>query len=35
VLGLVSIVSLFEQYDVYLFSLNLKHIQAGVSARLS
>src|SRR5262245_43546864 len=28
VLGLVSIVSLFEQYDVYLFSLNLKQIQA-------
>ena len=27
VLGLVSIVSLFEQYDVYLFSLNLAHIQ--------
>ncbi len=27
VLGLVSLVSLFEQYDVYLFSLNLAHIQ--------
>jgi len=27
VLGLVSIVSLFEQYDVYLFALNLAHIQ--------
>ena len=26
-LGLVSLVSLFEQYDVYLFSLNLAHIQ--------
>jgi len=26
-LGLVSVVSLFEQYDVYLFSLNLAHIQ--------
>jgi putative MFS transporter len=30
VLGLVTIVSLFEQYDVYLFSLNLKHIQADL-----
>jgi putative MFS transporter len=30
VLGLVSIVSLFEQYDVYLFSLNLKQIQADL-----
>jgi MFS family permease len=27
VLGLVSLVSMFEQYDVYLFSLNLAHIQ--------
>jgi MFS family permease len=27
VLGLVSLVSLFEQYDVYLFALNLAHIQ--------
>jgi MFS family permease len=27
VLGLVSLVTLFEQYDVYLFSLNLAHIQ--------
>ena len=26
-LGLVSVVSLFEQYDVYLFALNLAHIQ--------
>lgn len=26
-LGLVSLVSMFEQYDVYLFSLNLAHIQ--------
>jgi putative MFS transporter len=26
-LGLVSLVSLFEQYDVYLFALNLAHIQ--------
>jgi len=33
VLGLVAIVSLFEQYDVFLFSLSLKQIQAdlGVS----
>jgi putative MFS transporter len=31
VLGLVSIVSLFEQYDVYLFSLNLKQIQADLA----
>src|SRR5262245_63596685 len=30
VLGLVSIVSLFEQYDVYLLALNLKHIQADL-----
>jgi MFS family permease len=30
VLGLVSIVSLFEQYDIYLFSLNLRHIQADL-----
>jgi putative MFS transporter len=30
VLGLVAIVSLFEQYDLYLFSLNLKHIQADL-----
>jgi putative MFS transporter len=30
VLGLVSVVSLFEQYDVYLFALNLKHIQADL-----
>jgi len=30
VLGLVSLVSLFDQYDVYLFSLNLKHIQADL-----
>lgn len=30
VLGLVSIVALFEQYDVYLFSLNLKQIQADL-----
>jgi len=27
VLGLVSLVSMFETYDVYLFSLNLAHIQ--------
>jgi MFS family permease len=26
-LGLVSLVSVFEQYDVYLFALNLAHIQ--------
>ena len=31
VLGLVAIVSLFEQYDVYLFSLNLKQIQAELA----
>ena len=31
VLGLVSIVSLFEQYDVYLFSLNLKQIQTDLA----
>jgi putative MFS transporter len=30
ILGLVSLVSLFDQYDVYLFSLNLKHIQADL-----
>jgi putative MFS transporter len=30
VLGLVSLVSLFEQYDLYLFALNLKHIQADL-----
>jgi MFS family permease len=30
-LGLVAIVSLFEQYDLYLFSLNLKHIQADLA----
>jgi len=29
VLGLVSLVSMFEQYDVYLFSLNLAHISAS------
>ncbi len=28
ILGLVAIVSLFEQYDVYLFQLCLKQIQA-------
>jgi MFS family permease len=27
VLGLVSLVSMFEMYDVYLFALNLSHIQ--------
>jgi len=27
VLGLVSAVSFFEMYDLYLFSLNLAHIQ--------
>ena len=31
VLGLVSIVSLFEQYDVYLFALNLKRIQTDLA----
>ena len=31
VLGLVSIVSLFEQYDLYLFSLNLKQIQQDLA----
>jgi hypothetical protein len=31
VLGLVAIVSLFEQYDLYLFSLNLKQIQADLA----
>jgi MFS family permease len=30
VLGLVAIVSLFEQYDVYLLSLSLKQIQADL-----
>lgn len=30
VLGLVAIVSLFEQYDLYLFSLNLKQIQSDL-----
>lgn len=30
VLGLVAIVSFFEQYDLYLFTLNLKHIQADL-----
>lgn len=30
VLGLVAIVSLFEQYDLYLFALNLKQIQADL-----
>jgi len=30
VLGLVAIVSLFEQYDLFLFSLNLKQIQADL-----
>jgi MFS family permease len=29
-LGLVSAVSFFESYDLYLFSLNLKQIQAGL-----
>ncbi len=31
ILGLVAGVSLFEQYDLYLFSLNLKHIQADLA----
>ncbi len=31
VLGLVAIVSLFEQYDLYLFALNLKQIQADLA----
>ena len=31
VLGLVAIVSLFEQYDVYLFQLCLKQIQAELA----
>ena len=31
ILGLVAAVSLFEQYDVYLFSLNLKQIQADLA----
>jgi putative MFS transporter len=31
VLGLVAIVSLFEQYDLYLFSLNLRQIQADLA----
>ena len=30
VLGLVAVVSLFEQYDLYLFALSLKHIQADL-----
>ena len=30
VLGLVSAVSIFEQYDVYLFALNLRQIQADL-----
>jgi MFS family permease len=30
VLGLVSAVSIFEQYDIYLFALNLKQIQADL-----
>jgi MFS family permease len=30
-LGLVAAVSVFEQYDVYLFSLNLKQIQADLA----
>lgn len=30
-LGLVAAVSLFEQYDMYLFSLNLKQIQADLA----
>ncbi len=30
ILGLVAGVSLFETYDLYLFSLNLKHIQADL-----
>jgi hypothetical protein len=30
VLGLVAIVSLFEQYDLYLFSLSLVQIQADL-----
>ena len=29
-LGLVSAVGFFESYDLYLFSLNLKQIQAGL-----
>jgi putative MFS transporter len=31
VLGLVAVVSLFEQYDVYLFALNLKQIQSDLA----
>ena len=31
VLGLVSAVSFFEMYDVYLFALNLKQIQAELA----
>ena len=31
VLGLVAVVSLFEQYDLYLFSLSLKQIQADLA----
>ncbi len=30
-LGLVAVVSIFEQYDVYLFALNLKQIQADLA----
>jgi len=30
ILGLVAGVSFFEQYDLYLFSLNLRHIQADL-----
>ena len=30
-LGLVAAVSVFEQYDIYLFSLNLKQIQADLA----
>ena len=30
-LGLVAAVSVFEQYDIYLFALNLKQIQADLS----
>ena len=30
-LGLVAAVSIFEQYDIYLFSLNLKQIQADLA----
>jgi MFS family permease len=31
ILGLVAVVSLFEQYDLYLFSLSLKQIQTELS----